>query len=165
MTNKRLNKIQWDINPVAKRVLSIAQEGHIFTIKYVASRLKIPEYTARDYVRGLKDRLLLKVVNPSAPPNVAQQFQWCDAIEELDVVPDSLTARHLEVLKALAIRYRSGEVDTEAEALQWERTALEHSYKLLKDDAENMSRLLDCRDLWDKKTLVERLGFSGDSGD
>src|SRR5258708_30606817 len=119
MTNKRLNKIQWDINPVAKRVLNIAMEGNIFTIKYVASRLKIPEYTAREYVRGIKDRLLLKVVNPSAPPNVAQQFQWCDAIEELDVVPDSLTERHLQVLKALAIRYRSGEVDTNGEALQW----------------------------------------------
>ena len=161
----RSNRIQWDLNPKAQRIMKAAMEGHVFTIKYMASRVNMPIYTTRDYVNGLRDRLLVRIVNPSAPPSIAQQFQWYDAIQELDTAPDSDASRHLNVLKALALRYRAGEVDQVGEALDWERSALEHNYEMQKQDVDNMKKLLDCKDLWIKKTLVERLGFDDLSDD
>ena len=118
----------------------------------------------REYVNRLVKRQLLRVNNPDRASSDPIYYQWSDELLEMDLVPDSMPERVFEELVNRAVTYRTGEVQ-DPQLLMWDRSALEHTHKVLNQTVVQLKQFLDNPDLWAPKTLVERLGYLDEDDD
>lgn len=162
--------IQWDKNKTAQAVLELFKNNpdKSFNVYDVIDETGIKTDNVqgvRNYINALLKRQLLKNVTVlPRKPHESAYYQWSNELLEMDMAPDSVSAKAFADLVDKAHKFRTGELGHE-EALQWDRTALEHVYKMLSQEERNIKALLDNPDLWNKWPLVERLGFIGDHGD
>lgn len=159
--------VHWDTNPTAKRVLKYAKKGDWFTIKQLRQQTSITIGQAVYYTNHLVNEGYLEQTTPPTK-STAVEYRWCDVIAELPLhlSRGGMAEGFFERLKSLALTYREGHIDSEEDdnPLEWERLAIVHAVEQLEGEIKSLNTMLNCADLWDRKSLVKRIGFLDDEG-
>lgn len=137
-------------------------EGKPFTLKQIQRLTRNPKIdldTVRYHVEKLVDNLWLDRL-PRLHVKDQQLYRWVDGLKRIEYeVPDggppSLTLRDL---MSVAFSLREGNTIEPAQ-LEYIRNTLKASIQLYSEELLYMEKLYNCPDLWNPKTLVNRLGF------
>lgn len=145
---------------ILKKVNSL--DGQTFTIRQLAKGLRprLKYDVIRYHLENLCDNLYLEKLPNSGYRGEPQVYRWADGISKLErEIPDGGPASMvLRELTHYAFSLREG-LNVEQEELENSKNGLKFKMDFYAQELRYMEMLYNCADLWQKQTLVNRLGF------
>lgn len=143
-----------------ERVLRYIQRVNVFTVKDVARGCKIRKETARYHIRELEKNLLVQDISTLINHSTYVQYRYVDLVPSLlhNAPGMGQSEAVLLELKEIAFRLRQGHI-VPLEVLDQFRLEVDKRIEFMRNDLEVLTQVAECKDLWNKNTLVKRITF------
>lgn len=149
-----------------QRIINKIQAGQPFTLKSLHKRIVKPKIkidTIRYHISDLVTDLLVQEIPRTGAASEPQTYIYRNMVPELkkEITDGTIAADIYGQLESLAWRLRQGLVVDEG-FLRAMHIETAFTIKEMEKELKQLGQMVNCRDLWQTKTLVQRIGFLED---